>query len=44
MPGVHYIHEPGLGVRSVPVLLLHGWPDSFLRYRTAIPLLAGAEQ
>ena len=40
---LHYIHEPGLGVRSVPVLLLHGWPDSFLRYRTAIPLLAGAD-
>jgi pimeloyl-ACP methyl ester carboxylesterase len=39
---LHYIHETGLGVRSVPVLLLHGWPDSFLRYRKAIPLLAGA--
>lgn len=39
---LHYIHEPGLGVRSVPVLLLHGWPDSFLRYRHAIPLLLGA--
>ena len=41
---VHYIHEPGLGARSVPVLLLHGWPDSFLRYRLAIPLLAGAQE
>jgi microsomal epoxide hydrolase len=40
---VHYIHEPGLGMRSIPVLLLHGWPDSFLRYRVAIPLLAGAQ-
>jgi pimeloyl-ACP methyl ester carboxylesterase len=40
---VHYIHEPGLSVRSVPVLMLHGWPDSFLRYRLAIPLLAGAQ-
>ena len=39
---VHYIHEPGLGMRSVPVLLLHGWPDSFLRYRIATPLLVGA--
>src|SRR5688572_18415415 len=38
---VHYIHEAGLGARSVPVLLLHGWPDSFLRYRVAIPRLAG---
>jgi pimeloyl-ACP methyl ester carboxylesterase len=40
---IHYIHETGLGVRSTPVLLLHGWPDSFLRYRKAIPLLVGAE-
>jgi len=40
---LHYIHEPGFGVRSVPVLLLHGWPDSFLRYRAVIPLLAGAD-
>jgi len=40
---LHYIHETGLGARSVPVLLLHGWPDSFLRYRLAIPLLAGAQ-
>ena len=39
---VHYVHEAGLGVRSVPVLLLHGWPDSFLRYRKAIPMLLGA--
>jgi pimeloyl-ACP methyl ester carboxylesterase len=40
---VHYLHETGLGVRSTPVLLLHGWPDSFLRYQKAIPLLVGAE-
>src|SRR5882672_1987305 len=39
---VHYIHETGLGVRSVPVLLLHGWPDSFLRYRITVPMLVGA--
>jgi pimeloyl-ACP methyl ester carboxylesterase len=40
---VHYIHEPGIGVRSVPVLLLHGWPDSFMRYRKVIPPLTGAD-
>ena len=39
---VHYVHETGLGLQSTPVLLLHGWPDSFLRYRRAIPLLVGA--
>jgi pimeloyl-ACP methyl ester carboxylesterase len=40
---IHYIHEAGLGIRSVPVLLLHGWPDSFLRYRKVIPSLVGAD-
>jgi microsomal epoxide hydrolase len=40
---VHYTHERGLGVCSTPVLLLHGWPDSFLRYRRVIPELIGAE-
>ena len=23
----------------MPLLLLHGWPDSFLRYRRVLPLL-----
>jgi pimeloyl-ACP methyl ester carboxylesterase len=40
---VHFIHERGLGVCSTPVLLLHGWPDSFLRYRRVIPELVGSE-
>jgi pimeloyl-ACP methyl ester carboxylesterase len=40
---VHYVHEPGAGAHSTPLLLLHGWPDSFLRYRKAIPLLIDTE-
>jgi pimeloyl-ACP methyl ester carboxylesterase len=40
---LHYVHETALGVHSTPVLLLHGWPDSFLRYQKVIPLLVGAE-
>src|ERR1043165_6312474 len=36
---VHYVHETGLGTGATPLLLLHGWPDSFLRYRGAIPHL-----
>ena len=40
---IHYVHETALGVRTVPLLLLHGWPDSFLRYRKAIPHLIGSE-
>ena len=38
---VHFIHETALGVRSTPLLLLHGWPDSFLRYKDAISFLIG---
>lgn len=40
---IHYVHETALGVRTAPVLLLHGWPDSFLRYRKAIPHLINPE-
>jgi pimeloyl-ACP methyl ester carboxylesterase len=39
---VHYVHEPGIGMHTIPLLLLHGWPDSFLRYRRTIPHLIGA--
>jgi pimeloyl-ACP methyl ester carboxylesterase len=40
---VHYVHETGLRANSMPVLLLHGWPDSFIRYRKVIPDLVGAK-
>jgi pimeloyl-ACP methyl ester carboxylesterase len=40
---VHYVHETGLRANSMPVLLLHGWPDSSMRYRKAIPRLIGAK-
>ena len=36
--GLHFVHQPGDGL---PILLLHGWPDSFLRYEKVLPLLAG---
>jgi len=39
---LHYVLEAGRGPHSTPVLLLHGWPDSFLRYRGVIPLLTNA--
>jgi len=38
---LHFIHETAVAVRSTPVLLLHGWPDSFLRYRDAVSFLTG---
>lgn len=37
--GVHFIHERGKGPDPTPVLLLHGWPDSFYRYHRVIPIL-----
>ncbi|WP_332449939.1 epoxide hydrolase family protein [Methanoculleus sp.] len=40
--GVHFIHERGKGPDPVPLLLLHGWPDSFYRYHRAIPFLTGS--
>src|SRR4051794_41237338 len=40
---LHYVHETAGGSNSTPLLLLHGWPDSFLRYRKVIPLLTGTE-
>jgi len=36
---VHFVHERGRGPSPMPILLTHGWPDSFLRYKKIIPLL-----
>jgi hypothetical protein len=30
--GIHFIHERGKGPNPTPLLLLHGFPDSFYRY------------
>lgn len=37
--GLHFIHERGTGENPLPILLTHGWPDSFLRMVKIIPLL-----
>lgn len=37
--GLHVIHERGKGDNPVPLLLSHGWPDSFFRFSKLIPLL-----
>src|SRR5262249_7663521 len=37
--GIHFIHERGRGGRPLPLILTHGYPDSFLRFRKLIPLL-----
>jgi len=37
--GIHFIHERGTGARPLPIVLTHGYPDSFLRFAKIIPML-----
>jgi pimeloyl-ACP methyl ester carboxylesterase len=37
--GIHFIHERGKGPNPTPLLLLHGFPDSFYRYHKVIDRL-----
>jgi pimeloyl-ACP methyl ester carboxylesterase len=36
---LHFIHAPGRGSNSIPLLLTHGWPGSIVEFRRLIPLL-----
>jgi len=36
---IHFIHARGRGARCMPLILTHGYPDSFLRFMKLIPLL-----
>ena len=36
---IHFIHEKGKGPNPIPIILTHGWPDSYVRYQKIIPLL-----
>jgi pimeloyl-ACP methyl ester carboxylesterase len=36
---LHFIHERGHGNAPLPIVLTHGYPDSFLRFLRLIPLL-----
>ena len=36
---LHYVHEAGRGPAPLPLVLAHGWPDSFYRFVKLIPLL-----
>jgi pimeloyl-ACP methyl ester carboxylesterase len=38
---LHQIHERAVDPNALPIVLLHGWPDSFLRYTKVLPLLDG---
>ena len=41
--GVHFIHERGKGNDPLPIILTHGYPDSFLRFSKVIPMLTDPE-
>lgn len=36
---IHFIYEKGKGKNPKPLILTHGWPDSFYRFYKAIPML-----
>ncbi len=36
---LHFVHIPSTASDAVPLLLLHGWPGSFLEFMDVIPLL-----
>lgn len=40
---IHFIHERGKGENPLPIVLTHGFPDSFLRFAKIIPLLTDPE-
>ena len=40
---LHFVHVRGRGPRPLPLLLLHGWPDSFDRFHRVLPLLGELE-
>jgi pimeloyl-ACP methyl ester carboxylesterase len=41
---IHFIHEKSKGKNSTPILLTHGWPDSFYRFHKIIPMLTDPEK
>jgi pimeloyl-ACP methyl ester carboxylesterase len=36
---IHFIHERGKGPNPIPLILTHGYPDSFHRFTKLIPML-----
>lgn len=41
---IHFFHVRGKGKNPMPIILTHGWPDSFIRYQKVIPLLTDPER
>lgn len=40
---IHFIYERGKGPNPTPIILTHGWPDSFYRFHKIIPMLTDPE-
>jgi Predicted hydrolases or acyltransferases (alpha/beta hydrolase superfamily) len=40
---IHFVYVKGKGKNPKPLILTHGWPDSFFRYYKVIPMLADPE-
>lgn len=40
---IHFVHVKSKHPNAKPLLLLHGWPDTFYRYHKVIPMLADPE-
>jgi pimeloyl-ACP methyl ester carboxylesterase len=38
---VHFLHIKGKGEESIPLIMTHGWPGSFLEMMKLIPILTG---
>ncbi|HLT32622.1 MAG TPA: epoxide hydrolase [Aquaticitalea sp.] len=41
---IHFLHIKGKGLKSIPLIITHGWPGSFLEMMKLIPLLTEDEQ
>lgn len=41
---IHFVHATGQGARRIPLLVLHGWPSSFLQMTDLIPLLTAKRE
>jgi Epoxide hydrolase N terminus len=41
---IHLIHMKGKGANPLPIILTHGWPDSFYRFYKVIPMLTDQER
>lgn len=40
---IHFLHIKGKGRKSIPLIMTHGWPGSFLEMMKVIPLLTAGE-